>query len=81
MFHRGRPQLGCLSSHSVGAGSTTIQRSGGIIKDETRLQGVYVSTEVGAALDIGEDAEPITAGLLLTPWEMVAPLRVSSDLA
>ena len=38
---------------------------GGVVKEETRLQGVAISELLGSALDLGNSAEPITARLVL----------------
>jgi flavin-dependent dehydrogenase len=38
---------------------------GGVIKEDTRLQGVVVSESVGTGIDLGEENEPITARLVL----------------
>jgi len=38
---------------------------GGVVKEETRLQGVAISELLGSALDLGNNAEPITGRLVL----------------
>lgn len=40
-------------------------KAGGVIRDNTRLYGITVSESVGAAVDVGDDNEPITAQLVL----------------
>ena len=50
------------------------QKLGGIIKEETRLQGVYVSPDLGAALDLGEEQEPITSRLVIDAMGNGSPI-------
>jgi flavin-dependent dehydrogenase len=38
---------------------------GGVVKEETRLQGVVVSDSIGAAVDLGEAVEPVTSRLVI----------------
>jgi len=45
--------------------SERFQKLGGVIKEETRLQGVVVSELLGTAVDLGNEEEPITARLVL----------------
>ena len=45
--------------------SQKFQELGGVIKQETRLQGVVVSDSVGAAVDLGKAEEPVTTRLLI----------------
>ena len=47
---------------------------GGVIKQETRLQGALVLKEIGAALDLGEDQEPITASLIMDAMGNNSPI-------
>jgi flavin-dependent dehydrogenase len=47
---------------------------GGIVREETRLQGVVVSESVGSALDLGRDYEPITASLVLDCMGNASPI-------
>eukprot|EP00522_Entomoneis_paludosa_P018702 CAMPEP_0172466604 /NCGR_PEP_ID=MMETSP1065-20121228/56666_1 /TAXON_ID=265537 /ORGANISM="Amphiprora paludosa, Strain CCMP125" /LENGTH=664 /DNA_ID=CAMNT_0013223467 /DNA_START=56 /DNA_END=2050 /DNA_ORIENTATION=- len=47
---------------------------GGVIKQETRLQGVFVANEIGAALDIGEEKELITATLIMDAMGNGSPI-------
>jgi hypothetical protein len=47
---------------------------GGVIRDETRLQGIVVSEAIGAAVDLGFDAEPITATLVLDCMGNASPI-------
>lgn len=41
------------------------QQLGGVIRDETRLNGVLVSESAGTAADLGDDEDPITAQLVI----------------
>lgn len=54
--------------------SKTFVKIGGVIKEQTRLQGVCVSESVGSAVDIGEDKEPITARLVLDCMGNASPI-------
>lgn len=47
---------------------------GGVVREETRLQGVVVSDSVGSALDLGSDNEPITASLVLDCMGNASPI-------
>jgi len=47
---------------------------GGIILEETRLQGVCVSETVGAALDLGEEYEPLTTQLVIDCMGNASPI-------
>jgi flavin-dependent dehydrogenase len=47
---------------------------GGVIREQTRLQGVCVSELVGSAIDLGEDLEPITARLVLDSMGNASPI-------
>jgi flavin-dependent dehydrogenase len=73
-FTEGVLNLGVSPAILLERAARRFKELGGIIKDETRLQGVYVSTEVGAALDIGEDAEPITASLVIDAMGNASPI-------
>jgi flavin-dependent dehydrogenase len=48
--------------------------NGGVIKEQTRLQGVCVSELVGSAIDLGEAEEPITARLVLDCMGNASPI-------
>lgn len=50
------------------------QQLGGVIRDRTRLESVAVSETVGAALDLGEDEEPITAQLVIDCMGNASPI-------
>jgi len=47
---------------------------GGVVKEQTRLQGVVVSESLGGALDLGDDLEPITASLVLDCMGNASPI-------
>jgi flavin-dependent dehydrogenase len=47
---------------------------GGVIREQTRLQGVCVSELVGSAIDLGDDQEPITARLVLDSMGNASPI-------
>lgn len=38
---------------------------GGVVKQETKLQKVFVMKAIGAALDLGQETEPLTASLVI----------------
>jgi hypothetical protein len=48
--------------------------NGGVIKEQTRLQGVCVSELVGSAIDLGKDDEPITTRLVLDCMGNASPI-------
>lgn len=50
------------------------EKLGGVVYESTRLQGIALSTSVGAALDVGEDKEPITAQLVLDCMGNASPI-------
>lgn len=47
---------------------------GAVLKEKTRLQGVVVSDSLGAAIDLGDDDEPITARLVLDCMGNASPI-------
>lgn len=47
---------------------------GGVVKESTPLKGICVSESVGAAIDLGEDAEPITSRLVLDCMGNASPI-------
>lgn len=47
---------------------------GGIILEETRLNGVYLSETAGAALDLGEEYEPLTTQLVIDCMGNASPI-------
>ena len=47
---------------------------GGVVKEQTRLQGVVVSEALGSALDFGGDLDPITAKLVLDCMGNASPI-------
>jgi flavin-dependent dehydrogenase len=73
-FTEGVLNLGVSPAVLLDRAAGRFKELGGVIKDETRLQGVYVSTEIGGALDIGEDAEPITASLVIDAMGNGSPI-------
>mmetsp|Transcript_20914 Transcript_20914/g.27029 ORF Transcript_20914/g.27029 Transcript_20914/m.27029 type:complete len:673 (-) Transcript_20914:57-2075(-) len=54
--------------------SERFESMGGVIKQETPLQGVFVLNDIGAALDLGEETEPITASLIMDAMGNNSPI-------
>ena len=57
--------LGVAPSTLIEKVSANFIQMGGVIRDETRLQGVAISDSIGAAVDLGDDTQPITSRLVL----------------
>mmetsp|Transcript_11928 Transcript_11928/g.30265 ORF Transcript_11928/g.30265 Transcript_11928/m.30265 type:complete len:790 (+) Transcript_11928:76-2445(+) len=66
--------LGVTPSLLIERVSKRFKMIGGTIKEETRLSGVCVSELVGSAIDLGEEAEPITAKLVLDCMGNASPV-------
>jgi len=47
---------------------------GGVIREETRLQGIFVLNDAGAALDLGEETDPITSNLVIDAMGNGSPI-------
>lgn len=47
---------------------------GGVVLEETRLQGVVTSEATGAALDLGDEKEPVTARLVMDCMGNASPI-------
>jgi len=47
---------------------------GGVIKEETRIEGVVVSEASGSAVDLGGDSDPITARLVIDSMGNASPI-------
>lgn len=57
--------LGVAPTILLERAAKTFVENGGVIKDRTRMSGVAISESIGAAVDIGEENEPITARLVI----------------
>jgi hypothetical protein len=57
--------LGVAPTILLQRAAKTFVENGGVIKERTRMSGVAISELIGAAVDIGEDKEPITARLII----------------
>ncbi|GAX23163.1 hypothetical protein FisN_33Lh056 [Fistulifera solaris] len=57
--------LGVAPTILLQRSAKTFVENGGVIKERTRMSGVAISELIGAAVDIGEDKEPITARLII----------------
>ncbi|GAX28670.1 hypothetical protein FisN_33Hh056 [Fistulifera solaris] len=57
--------LGVAPTILLQRAAKTFVNNGGVIKERTRMSGVAISELIGAAVDIGEDKEPITARLII----------------
>jgi len=66
--------LGVSPDYLIRSVGERFQKLGGIVLENTRLKGVVVSERVGAALDIGESAKPITAKLVLDCMGNASPI-------
>lgn len=73
-FTEGVLNLGVSPATLLERAARRFKELGGIIKEETRLQGVYVSSDIGSALDIGEDEEPITSRLVIDAMGNGSPI-------
>ena len=54
--------------------SKRFQENGGTILERTRLQGVCVSESVGAAVDLGDDKDPLTASMVIDCMGNASPI-------
>jgi hypothetical protein len=54
--------------------SKRFKEKGGVIKEQSRLQGICVSELVGSAIDLGDDNEPITSRLVLDCMGNASPI-------
>lgn len=63
------------SSQIIERVEARFRRAGGVILEGTSIQGISVSKTVGAALDVGESNEPITAKLIVDCMFKASPLR------
>jgi len=66
--------LGVLPKTLLERVASRFKELGGEIREDTRLQGVVVSNNIGAALDIGEEEDPITADLVIDCMGNASPI-------
>mmetsp|Transcript_17580 Transcript_17580/g.38061 ORF Transcript_17580/g.38061 Transcript_17580/m.38061 type:complete len:675 (+) Transcript_17580:154-2178(+) len=73
-FTPGVLNLGISPSILIANVAKRFQAAGGTVLERSPLKGIVVSESMGAALDMGEDAEPITARLVLDCMGNASPV-------
>lgn len=66
--------LGVAPNVLIECAARNFKENGGVVIDQTRLGGICISDAIGAALDVGNDAEPITARLVVDCMGNASPI-------
>lgn len=66
--------LGIAPSILIDRAAARFKELGGVLLEETRLQGVVVSDSIGSAVDLGPDVDPVTTQLVLDCMGNASPI-------